>query len=176
LSEEGDLETAMLRLGAPPKKEKGGFAGDLNVVVESMKRVPWTALADLKKDPEILKKIDEATALLQSLRNTLTVVTVNLSSAQTIPASPYDFSHNCWACPPLTRKDRALLLTLRAPASRKLRRVAALRASIPSIIRSLRSSALVDRQPGMSIFGYEQLQPGQATQGRLIGFRCWRVS
>ena len=71
LSEEGDIETAMLRLGEPPKKEKGGFAADLTTVVESMKRVPWTALAELKKDPEILKKIDEASALLQSLRNTL---------------------------------------------------------------------------------------------------------
>ncbi len=36
-----------------------------------MKRVPWTALAELKKDPEILKKIDEASSLLQSLRITL---------------------------------------------------------------------------------------------------------
>ena len=71
LSEEGDIETAMLRLGEPPKKEKAGFASDLITVVKSMKRVPWTALAELKKDPEILKKIDEASVLLQSLRNTL---------------------------------------------------------------------------------------------------------
>ena len=30
-----------------------------------MKRVPWTALADLKGDPEILKKIEDAEALLK---------------------------------------------------------------------------------------------------------------
>ena len=30
-----------------------------------MKRVPWTALAELKGDPEILKKIDDAEALLE---------------------------------------------------------------------------------------------------------------
>jgi ParB family chromosome partitioning protein len=71
LSEEGDLESAMLRLGVPPKKEKGGFSSDLEAVVESMKRVPWTALADLKKDPNILKKIDEAGELLSSLRKML---------------------------------------------------------------------------------------------------------
>jgi ParB family chromosome partitioning protein len=71
LSEEGDLESAMLRLGMPPKKEKGGFSNDLDAVVESMKGVPWTALADLKKDPEILKKIDEASELLNALRKTL---------------------------------------------------------------------------------------------------------
>jgi ParB family transcriptional regulator, chromosome partitioning protein len=40
-------------------------------VVESMRRVPWTALSDLKKDPEILRKIDEASDLLSSLRKAL---------------------------------------------------------------------------------------------------------
>jgi ParB family transcriptional regulator, chromosome partitioning protein len=71
LSEEGDLESAMLRLGVATKKEKVGFSSDLETVVESMKRVPWTALAELKKDPEILKKIDEASDLLSALRKTL---------------------------------------------------------------------------------------------------------
>jgi hypothetical protein len=36
-----------------------------------MKRVPWTALNDLKKDPLILKKIDEAATSLKSSRDTL---------------------------------------------------------------------------------------------------------
>ena len=36
-----------------------------------MKRIPWTALAELKGDPEILRKIDDAEALLKSLRETL---------------------------------------------------------------------------------------------------------
>jgi ParB family chromosome partitioning protein len=71
LSEAGDLETAMLRLGPPPNKEQSGLASELSAVIDSMKRVPWTAIAELKKDPEILKKIDEAHALLQSLRNAL---------------------------------------------------------------------------------------------------------
>jgi ParB family transcriptional regulator, chromosome partitioning protein len=72
LSEEGDIETAMLRLGEPPKRERGGLSSDLATVINSVKHVPWTALADLKKDPEILRKIDEASLLLQSLRSTLT--------------------------------------------------------------------------------------------------------
>ena len=71
LCEEGDLESAMLRLGAPPEKKKDGLSIELVAVAESIKRVPWTALAELKKDPEIIKKIDEASALLQSLRSTL---------------------------------------------------------------------------------------------------------
>jgi ParB family chromosome partitioning protein len=34
--------------------------------------VPWTALQEQKGDPEILSKIDEAEALLRSLRGALT--------------------------------------------------------------------------------------------------------
>jgi ParB family chromosome partitioning protein len=71
LNEGGDLESAMLRLGVPEKKVKGGLSGDLEAAVEAMKNVPWTALQDLKGDPEILKKIDDAEALLQSLRKAL---------------------------------------------------------------------------------------------------------
>src|SRR5262245_30873147 len=71
LSEQGDLETASLRI-APERKEKGGgLSGELDAAVEAMKSVPWTALAELKGDPEILKKIDDAEALLRSLRKTL---------------------------------------------------------------------------------------------------------
>jgi ParB family chromosome partitioning protein len=36
-----------------------------------MKRVPWTALEQLKGDAEILRKIDDAEALLRSLRRAL---------------------------------------------------------------------------------------------------------
>jgi ParB family chromosome partitioning protein len=36
-----------------------------------VKNLPWTALADLKGNCDILKKIDDAEALLQALRKTL---------------------------------------------------------------------------------------------------------
>jgi ParB family chromosome partitioning protein len=71
LSEDGDLESAMLRLGPIAKKTKNGLAGELDSAVEAMKRVPWTTLAELKGDPDILKKIHDAEALLKSLRKTL---------------------------------------------------------------------------------------------------------
>ena len=71
ISPQGDIETALLRLG-PAKKPKGGLAHELESTVEAMKHVPWTALAELKGDPDILKKIDEAEALLRSLKKTLT--------------------------------------------------------------------------------------------------------
>lgn len=71
LSGDGDLDSAMLRVAPSGKKQKAGLAGDLEAAVESMKRVPWTVLAELKGDPEILRKIDDAEELLRSLRKTL---------------------------------------------------------------------------------------------------------
>ena len=70
LAEEGDIDSALLRL-APGQKKKTGLVSELDAAVESMKHVPWTALAELRGDPDILKKIDEAEALLKSLRKTL---------------------------------------------------------------------------------------------------------
>jgi ParB family transcriptional regulator, chromosome partitioning protein len=71
LSDAGDLESAMLRLGPAPKPSKGGLAGDLEAAVDAMKKVPFSTLQELKGDEEILKKIAEAEALLQSLRGAL---------------------------------------------------------------------------------------------------------
>ncbi len=71
LSDGGDLDSAMLRLGMPAKKAKGGLSGDLEVAVEAMKNVPWTVLQELKGNPDILRKIDDAEALLRSLRKAL---------------------------------------------------------------------------------------------------------
>lgn len=71
LSEQGDLETASLRIAPDSKEKGGGLSGELDAAVEAMKSVPWTALAELKGDPDILKKIDAAEALLKSLRKTL---------------------------------------------------------------------------------------------------------
>lgn len=71
LTRDGDIESAMLRIGGGTQGQTG-LSGDLTAVVESMKRVPWTALAEMKNDPDILKKIDEASALLRTLRQSIT--------------------------------------------------------------------------------------------------------
>jgi ParB family chromosome partitioning protein len=70
LSDQGDIDSAMLRVG-PPKKKKAGLSGELDIAVEAMKNVPWTAMQELKGDAGVLKKIDEAEALLRSLRKAL---------------------------------------------------------------------------------------------------------
>lgn len=71
LSDAGDLDTASLRLGPVEPKAKAGLAGDLDTAVEAMRNIPWTALQELKGNPDILKRIDDAEALLRSLRGAL---------------------------------------------------------------------------------------------------------
>jgi ParB family chromosome partitioning protein len=71
LSDAGDLESAMLRLGAAEKPKMGGIADDLDAAVEAMKKLPWTTLQELKGNRELLAKIEAAEKLLRSLRSAL---------------------------------------------------------------------------------------------------------
>jgi ParB family chromosome partitioning protein len=74
LSDQGDIDSAVLRVGPTPRKRKTGLSGELDVVLEAMKNVPWTALQELKGDAEVLNKIAEAEALLRSLRKALSLL------------------------------------------------------------------------------------------------------
>lgn len=73
LSDEGDLESAMLRILEPSaaKNEKPGLVSELDAAMNAMKRVPWTAIEGLKGNPEVLKRLDDAEALLRTLRKSL---------------------------------------------------------------------------------------------------------
>lgn len=71
LADTGDLESAALRLGTDKAKADDGLTGDLDAVVEAVKAVPWTTLQELKGNAELLKKIDDAEAMLRSLRKAL---------------------------------------------------------------------------------------------------------
>ena len=72
LSAAGDIESAMLRLEPTPKRSRSGLPGELEAAVEAMKKVPWTELQELKGNQDILKRLDDAEALLSSLRKALT--------------------------------------------------------------------------------------------------------
>ena len=72
LSDTGDLESAQLRIRPAEKKSTDGLLTDLETAVEAMKTVPWTLLQELKGDPDVLKKLDDAENLLKSLRKALT--------------------------------------------------------------------------------------------------------
>jgi ParB family chromosome partitioning protein len=68
LNDEGDLDSAALRLAPLDKKRaERSLCGDLEAAAEAMKNVTWTALEALKGDRDILRKIADAVTLLQSL-------------------------------------------------------------------------------------------------------------
>lgn len=71
LRDGGDLESAVLQIPAP-EAPKHGFVVELEAAMEAMRRVPWTALDELRGNEEVLHRIDDAEALLRSLRNALT--------------------------------------------------------------------------------------------------------
>jgi ParB family chromosome partitioning protein len=74
LSDSGDLESAQIRVRQAEKRSNEGLFTDLEAAVQTMKNVPWTALQELKGDVNVLKKLDDAEKLLQSLRKALTSI------------------------------------------------------------------------------------------------------
>jgi ParB family chromosome partitioning protein len=70
--EEGDIESAMLRI-APTKKDARslGLVGELDAAMNAMKSISWATLEDLKGNADVLKRLDEAESVLRSLRKTL---------------------------------------------------------------------------------------------------------
>jgi ParB family transcriptional regulator, chromosome partitioning protein len=73
LSEAGDLETAMLRVSAAgaARETMPGFVESLDLAVQGMKSLPLSELEALKNSPQTLRKIEEAEAVLKSLRQAL---------------------------------------------------------------------------------------------------------
>ena len=72
LTDAGDIASALLRL---PYVEKStaptSFTDKLDLAVEAMRTLPWATLASLKGDKFVLQKLEEAEALVSSLRKTL---------------------------------------------------------------------------------------------------------
>lgn len=72
LSGAGDLESAMLRVPAPDKNPKPELVAELDAAMDAMRRVPWTTLEEMRGSAEVMKRIDDAEALLRTLRKALT--------------------------------------------------------------------------------------------------------
>jgi ParB family chromosome partitioning protein len=72
LSDDGDLESSMLRIPAPEKTAKPELVAELDSAMEAVRRVPWTTLQELKGNQEVIKRLTDAEDLLQSLRKALT--------------------------------------------------------------------------------------------------------
>src|ERR1700757_5066315 len=60
LSDEGDLESAQLRLRPVERRAKEDLLAELEAAIEAMKNVPWTALQEVKGNAGVLKRVDEA--------------------------------------------------------------------------------------------------------------------
>lgn len=71
LSDRGSIDSAMLKVGPPKLIRPEGLVGDLDELSESLKKYPWTALAALQGNADVLKKLEETEKLLKDLRQAL---------------------------------------------------------------------------------------------------------
>jgi ParB family chromosome partitioning protein len=71
LSSGGTIESALRKLGPPPTKKQQGLLGDLEELSGTLRRYPWTALAEMKGDPQVIRKLEETEKLLKDLKKAL---------------------------------------------------------------------------------------------------------
>ena len=71
LSERGTVETATRKLGPAPSKKGQGLLGEIHELSEAIRRYPWTTLAVLKGNQQILAKLEETEKLLKDLKKAL---------------------------------------------------------------------------------------------------------
>jgi ParB family transcriptional regulator, chromosome partitioning protein len=72
LSDEGDIDSAMLRIVPPERPNDTPLLAELDAAIEAMRRLPWTTLEELRKDPDAIARIEEADRMLGSLHRMLT--------------------------------------------------------------------------------------------------------
>ncbi|HEX8114580.1 MAG TPA: ParB N-terminal domain-containing protein, partial [Kofleriaceae bacterium] len=66
------INDALEKLGEPaPQPRTNGLAGDLGAIVASIRKHPWTALAELRGNEDALRTIEEAENLLKELKKAL---------------------------------------------------------------------------------------------------------
>ena len=71
LASGGSIETALQLVPVPKKKGQAGLVGDIEELSEVLRRYPWTTLAELKGDPEVIKRLEETEKLLRELKRAL---------------------------------------------------------------------------------------------------------
>jgi ParB family chromosome partitioning protein len=67
----GTIEAAIGKLGPVDAKKTQGLAADVEALSDSIKRYSWTALSEMRGDPVVLKRIEEAEHVLRELRKAL---------------------------------------------------------------------------------------------------------
>src|SRR3989442_8856572 len=71
LSDDGSIDSALLKLGPAPAKKRQGLVGDIHALADVIKGYPWTTLASLKGDPDVVRALDETEKLLKELKRAL---------------------------------------------------------------------------------------------------------
>lgn len=71
LTDDGDIESAMLRIAAPRESDQKGLLAELSALCESLERCSWTELENLKGNALAREKIRQATSLLERLGHTI---------------------------------------------------------------------------------------------------------
>src|SRR6266849_3193052 len=71
LSAEGSIESALKTLGPAPSKKAHGLLGDIEQLSESLQRYPWTTLAAMKGDQQVIRKLEETERLIKELKKAL---------------------------------------------------------------------------------------------------------
>jgi len=72
LSKEGSIDASFKKLGPVPKKKAQGLLAEIEELNQALQRHPWTSLAQLKDDPQAIKRIEETEKLLKELKKALT--------------------------------------------------------------------------------------------------------
>jgi ParB family chromosome partitioning protein len=72
LSRAGTIESATQKLGPTPgTKKRSGLLGDIEELGDALRRYPWTTLAEMKGDTQVIRKLEETEKLLKELKKAL---------------------------------------------------------------------------------------------------------
>ncbi len=71
LAADGTIEAALQRVDPRPSTKGHGLVGDLQELGETLRRYPWTTLAEMKGDPDVIKTLEETEKLLKGLKKAL---------------------------------------------------------------------------------------------------------
>lgn len=71
LSPTGTIESAQRKVAPSSAKRNEGLLGDIEQLSDSLRHYSWTALAELKGDPQVIRKLEETEKLLKDLRKAL---------------------------------------------------------------------------------------------------------
>lgn len=70
LSPESTIESVLPSVAQPQTKKKG-LVGDIEQLSEALQQYSWTALAALRGDSQVLKKLEETEKLIKELKKAL---------------------------------------------------------------------------------------------------------